>query len=109
MTHSLKAPGFNPSAYEVKKSVSKFACKFNLYRYASLSSTEKERRGLTPQPRRVGRGPQPRERHWERDEREQRQRRRETNGGGGGGRGGVLSRARYATRDMYQTQLRVHN
>jgi hypothetical protein len=40
LTHSLKAPGFNPRAYQVKKTVSKFAFKWvNLYRYNAAVST----------------------------------------------------------------------
>jgi hypothetical protein len=39
LTHSLKAPGFNPRTYEVKKPVSKFAFKFNLYRYDAAKAT----------------------------------------------------------------------
>jgi hypothetical protein len=33
LTHSLKAPGFNPRAYEVKNQFQASAFKFNLYRY----------------------------------------------------------------------------
>jgi hypothetical protein len=35
LTHSLKAPGFNPRAYKVKNRFQSFAFKFNLYRYTA--------------------------------------------------------------------------
>jgi hypothetical protein len=45
LTHSLKAPGFNPSAYEVKKLLSKaFAFKFKLYRYTTAAPLRRWRR-----------------------------------------------------------------
>ena len=34
LTHSLKAPCFNPSAYQVRSRFQAFPFKFNVYRYA---------------------------------------------------------------------------
>jgi hypothetical protein len=35
ITHSLKAPGFNPEAHQVKNCFQAFAFKSNLYRYTA--------------------------------------------------------------------------
>jgi hypothetical protein len=42
VTHSLKAPGFNPGAYKVKNLVSKFSFQtFNLYRCTARAATRR--------------------------------------------------------------------
>jgi hypothetical protein len=47
LTHSLKAPGFNPCAYEVRTWFSKLASlKFSLYRYIEASAKAAGRPGV---------------------------------------------------------------